>query len=174
MTKTTVLVTGGARSGKSAYAQQLAEQLPGPRLYLATAEVRDREMAARVARHQRQRGPGWQTLEEPRELAAALRRSAAGFGVILVDCITLWLTNLFFASGEDPDSVLREVERLAACLECCPVPVIMVTNELGQGIVPENPLARRFRDLAGRGNQLLAAACREVYLVCCGLPLKIK
>ncbi len=171
----TVLITGGARSGKSSYAQQLAERLPGPRLYLATAEVRDQEMAARVARHRQERGREWDaTREEPLELLAALRQVASDYRVVLVDCLTLWLTNLFFARRENQDEVLQEVAHLARYLPSCPTRLIMVTNELGLGIVPENPLARKFRDLAGRSNQLLAAACREVYLVCCGLPLKLK
>ncbi len=170
-----ILVTGGARSGKSSFAQSLAEQLPGPRAYLATAQVLDQEMRERVARHQAQRGREWQaTIEEPYDLSSALKQAASRCPVILVDCITLWLTNLLLASRKQSDPVLQKVDQLATQLSGCPASVIMVTNEVGQGIVPEHPLARQFRDLAGLANQKLAAACDTVYLVSCGLPLKLK
>jgi len=169
-----ILVTGGARSGKSAFAQEMAEQLPGPRAYLATAQILDDEMVKRVARHQSQRGQEWQaTIEEPYALDTSLIQASSGYSVILVDCITIWLSNLLL-SQENPDIVLQKVDQLITSLPGCISTVIMVTNEVGLGIVPENPLARQFRDLAGFANQKLAAACDTVYLVSCGLPLKLK
>ncbi|MCK4377789.1 MAG: bifunctional adenosylcobinamide kinase/adenosylcobinamide-phosphate guanylyltransferase [Deltaproteobacteria bacterium] len=170
-----ILVTGGARSGKSTFAQQIAEQLPGPRAYLATAQILDNEMGERVARHQAQRGQAWQvTIEEPYALNTSLRQAASHYPVIMVDCITLWLTNILLSNQENPDTVLQKVDQLITSLPGCISTVIMVTNEVGLGIVPENPLARQFRDLAGFANQKLAAACDTVYLVSCGLPLKLK
>jgi len=170
-----ILVTGGARSGKSSFAQNMAEQLPGPRAYLATAQVLDREMEERVARHQTQRGREWQaTIEEPYDLGTTLKQAVSHYPVILVDCITIWLTNLLLANREKSDLVLQKVDQLVDLLPVCPTNIILVTNEVGQGIVPENSLARQFRDLAGFANQKLAAACDTVYLVSCGLPLKLK
>jgi len=170
-----ILVTGGARSGKSNFAQNMAEQFPGPRAYLATAQILDQEMGKRVARHQDQRGKEWQTtIEEPYALGTTLMQAASHYSVIMVDCITLWLTNLLFANQENSDLVLQKVDQLVDLLPVCPTNIILVTNEVGQGIVPENSLARQFRDLAGFANQKLAAACDTVYLVSCGLPLKLK
>ena len=170
-----ILVTGGSRSGKSTFAQQMAERLPGPRAYLATAQILDDEMGERVARHQAQRGQAWQTtIEEPYALSTSLLQAASHYPVIMVDCITLWLTNILLSNQENPDVVLQKVDQLITSLQDCTSTVIMVTNEVGLGIVPENPLARQFRDLAGFANQKLAAACDTVYLVSCGLPLKLK
>ncbi|MBN2233454.1 MAG: bifunctional adenosylcobinamide kinase/adenosylcobinamide-phosphate guanylyltransferase [Deltaproteobacteria bacterium] len=171
-----VLVTGGSRSGKSTFAQRLAESLPGRRAYIATAEVSDREMAERIARHQDQRGSAWlMTIEEPRELPAALRRVAANYDIIMVDCVTIWLANLMLADDTRPDAaLLARVNDLTAALRETTARTVLVTNEVGSGIVPENRLARRFRDLAGLANQRLAAAAGSVYLVACGLPLKLK
>ena len=170
-----ILVTGGSRSGKSTFAQQMAERLPGPRAYLATAQILDDEMGERVARHQAQRGQAWQTtIEEPYALNTSLLQTASHYPVIMVDCITLWLTNILLSNQENPDVVLQKVDQLITSLQDCTSTVIMVTNEVGLGIVPENPLARQFRDLAGFANQKLAAACDTVYLVSCGLPLKLK
>ncbi len=170
-----ILVTGGTRSGKSTFAQQMAERLPGPRAYLATAQILDDEMRERVTRHQAQRGQAWQTtIEEPYALSTSLLQAASHYPVIMMDCITLWLTNILFSNQENPDLVLQKVDQLITSLQDCTSTVIMVTNEVGLGIVPENPLARKFRDLAGFANQKLAAACDTVYLVSCGLPLKLK
>ncbi|MEA3241079.1 MAG: bifunctional adenosylcobinamide kinase/adenosylcobinamide-phosphate guanylyltransferase [Pseudomonadota bacterium] len=170
-----ILVTGGARSGKSAFAQKMAEDLPGPRAYLATAQILDNEMAQRVARHQAQRGQAWQaTIEEPYALDTSLRQAASHYPVIMVDCITLWLTNILLSNQENSGIVMQKVEQLITSLPGCVSTIIMVTNEIGLGIVPDNPLARQFRDLAGFANQKLAAACDSVYLLSCGLPLKLK
>ena len=170
----TTFITGGTRSGKSAFAQSLAEQRSGPLLYVATAGIGDAEMAERVARHREARGERWQTLEEPLRLADRLPEAAKGHCAILLDCVTLWLSNLFFHCGERPEPVLAEVERFIAVLPAVDVPLLLVSNELGSGIVPENRLAREFRDLAGEVNRRLAAAADEAWLVVAGLPLRLK
>lgn len=167
-------ISGGARSGKSAFAQSLAERQQGPLLYVATAGVRDAEMAERVEQHRQARGERWSTLEEPLHLAERLPAAAVGAGGILLDCVTLWVTNLFFAHNEDEALVLQEVERLVEVLPGIEAPLFAVSNELGMGIVPENRMARRFRDVAGRVNQRLAAAADEAWLVVSGLPLRLK
>ena len=166
------LVLGGAASGKSRFAQELAERHPGDLLYVATAQAGDAEMAERIARHQRVRGERWRTLEAPFDLAATVP-AAAGHGAVLVDCVTLWLTNLLLA-GDDPRAVWPAVDAFIAALEHLPAPLVLVSNEVGQGIVPEHALARVFRDLAGEVNQRLAARADRVWLVTAGLPLQLK
>lgn len=170
-----VLVTGGARSGKSRFAEaRLAELSPSPPwLYLATAEPLDEEMRGRVARHRAARGAGWRTVEAPRDPAAALAREAPSASGALCDCVTIWLSNRIL-DGADDDLLLDETEALAAAARAAPCPVVLVTNEVGAGVVPENALARRFRDLAGLVNQRLAARADEVVLVACGLPLVLR
>ncbi|WP_347267281.1 bifunctional adenosylcobinamide kinase/adenosylcobinamide-phosphate guanylyltransferase [Paracoccus sp. (in: a-proteobacteria)] len=163
-----ILVTGGARSGKSALAERLAARFAGPRLYLATAEARDDEMTQRIAGHRARRGAGWQTIEEPLDLAGALARSD-GQGVRLVDCLTLWLSNAMMAGDPGP-----RLQALDAALRAQRSPVVLVTNELGLGIVPENALARRFRDEHGWMNQTVAALAHEVWMAVSGLPLRLK
>lgn len=167
---TRLLVLGGARSGKSRYAQARAEALPGPLLYIATAQALDEEMADRIARHRADRGPRWSTRDVPLDLPAAIRAEAAPGGVLLVDCLTLWTSNLLFAE-RDLD---RETEALADAVADAAGPVLLVANEVGLGIVPDNALARRFRDAAGRLNQAIAAAADEVQFVAAGLPLRLK
>lgn len=174
-----ILVTGGSRSGKSRYAQQLAESLSGSRAFIATCPVLDDEMQERVRKHRQDRqSGGWCTIEEPVDLAAAIRK-AHSRKVVLVDCLTLWVSNVLFEAGERGKQVSEaQIARrckdvLAACLEH-PGTIIFVTNEVGMGIVPESAVSRRFRDLAGRTNQVIAAACDEVFLVVCGQVLKIK
>ncbi|MBL8673028.1 MAG: bifunctional adenosylcobinamide kinase/adenosylcobinamide-phosphate guanylyltransferase [Alphaproteobacteria bacterium] len=165
------LVLGGARSGKSRFAESLAARHPGPRIYIATAEPLDEEMAERIARHRADRaGASWSVVEEPRDLASALRRAARPEAVLLVDCLTLWLANLMTA-GDDIDGA---ESALKAALAICPGKAILVANEVGLGIVPDNALARAFRDRAGRLNQALASAADAVYFVAAGLPLALK
>ncbi|HEY6007638.1 MAG TPA: bifunctional adenosylcobinamide kinase/adenosylcobinamide-phosphate guanylyltransferase [Geobacteraceae bacterium] len=168
-----ILITGGARSGKSRLAEKLAARYGAPLGYLATAAAGDAEMAARIARHQARRGGEWQTLEEPYDLLGVLRGHDGWFRAVLVDCVTLWLTNLFLRHG-DSGRVLAEVRELAAAFAGLATPLILVTNEVGMGIVPENALARSFRDLAGEANEILATASDEVYVTFAGLPLKLK
>jgi adenosylcobinamide kinase / adenosylcobinamide-phosphate guanylyltransferase len=173
------LVTGGARSGKSRHAQALAESLPGRRVFIATCPVTDEEMRERIMRHQEDRKRGkWQTIEAPMDLDYAIR-TATGYGVVLVDCLTLWVNNLMYQAeqtgGEvSEDEVARQSQKLLdACakLDC---DVIFVTNEVGLGIVPDNAMARRYRDLVGRCNQIIAAGADVVTLVTCGIPTNIK
>lgn len=168
-----VLVTGGARSGKSRFAEaRVAELAPaGPWLYVATAEARDDEMRERIARHQARRGPRWSTREEPRDLAGAL--AAARAAAVLVDCVTLWLSNRML-DGDDDAALLAAADEVAAAARAAAAPVVLVTNEVGDGIVPDNALARRYRDVAGLVNQRLAAAADEVVLLACGLPLRLR
>jgi adenosylcobinamide kinase/adenosylcobinamide-phosphate guanylyltransferase len=165
-----LLVLGGARSGKSAYAQSLAEAHGSERLYLATAAAGDEEMAARIARHQADRGQGWTTLEEPLEIAGALLTHAQPSRVVLVDCLTLWLSNLMLA-GRDPAPA---VTALADAIGKLAGPVVLVSNEVGMGLVPDNKLGRDFRDWQGRANRELGAACDAVIFVAAGLPLQLK
>ena len=165
----TILITGGARSGKSAFAERTTLGFGPAAIYVATAEAHDDEMASRIARHRARRGAAWTTICEPFDLCGALARSDGG-APRLVDCVTLWLTNLILA-GRDPGP---EVERLAETLPAQAAPVVLVTNEVGAGIVPENALARRFRDEAGLANQRLAAACDELWLCVAGHPLRLK
>lgn len=164
-----ILITGGARSGKSALAEQITLEMGRPAIYIATAEARDAEMAQRIARHQARRGIEWQTLPAPLALIEALRDTDGG-APRLVDCLTLWLANLMLGDT-DWEAALRA---LAASLPDLRSPVVFVTNEVGAGIVPENALARAFRDAAGFVNQRIAAACDEVWLCVCGCPLRIK
>lgn len=169
------LVLGGARSGKSTHAERLVTGTlhggaPRPAVYIATAEAGDVEMATRIMAHRTRRGAVWTTIEEPLKLADVLEQAAAKGQPMLVDCLTLWLSNLLLA-GRDPDV---ESRRLAAVLAAPRGPWVAVSNEVGFGIVPDNALARRFRDAAGRLNQTVAAAAGEVFLVAAGLPLRLK
>jgi adenosylcobinamide kinase/adenosylcobinamide-phosphate guanylyltransferase len=164
------LVLGGARSGKSRFAEGLITAAPGPWVYLATGEAGDAEMAARIRHHRERRGEGWITIEETLELPGALHRAAGEGRVILVDCLTLWVSNLM-AAGRD---VTVETGRLVAALPQISSAIVFVANEVGLGIVPDNALARAFRDEAGRVNQAIAAAAARVYFIAAGLPLVMK
>lgn len=166
------LILGGARSGKSALALRRAEASGRVVVWVATAEAHDEEMAERIARHRAERPVHWQTVEEPLHLADSLRRLAAADFCVVVDCLTLWLTNLLLAA--DDTLLEQETTALLAVLPMLPGHVILVANEVGLGIVPENALARRFRDEAGRLNQAVAARCEHVTWVAAGLPLILK
>lgn len=163
-----VLVTGGARSGKSRIAEERTLRFASPAAYIATAEPHDAEMAARIRDHQARRGPEWRTVPAPHDLPAAL--AATEGAPRLVDCLTLWLTNRMLA-GADLDA---ETAALLDALAAARSPVVLVTNEVGWGIVPDNPLTRRFRDAAGTLNQQVAAIADEVWLAACGLSLALK
>jgi adenosylcobinamide kinase / adenosylcobinamide-phosphate guanylyltransferase len=163
------LVIGGARSGKSRFAEGLIAATDRPKRYIATAEAWDDEMRARIAQHRADRGAGWVTVDAPRDLGPALDAAKADEAV-LVDCATLWLTNQMLADA-DLDA---EAAGLLAALSACAAPVVVVTNEVGGGIVPDNALARRFRDAQGRLNQQLAAQAGLVVTVIAGLPLVLK
>ena len=168
------LVLGGARSGKSRYGLALAAPFPPPHLYVATGEAGDAEMAARIEEHQRERGPGWDTVEAPLALGMALAAAQGRYGVILVDCLTLWLANLMLTRSHAAADIQEAGEHLAEVLEQTATPTILISNEVGLGIVPENPLAREFRDLLGWLHQRLARTADLVVLMVAGLPLKIK
>ena len=170
MSPETTLVLGGARSGKSAYAESLARADGGERVYLATATAGDREMAERIAHHRNRRGPDWITMEEPIALADAVMRESRPGRTILVDCLTLWLSNLMLAERD----VEAETRDLCAGILSSSGPVILVSNEVGLGLVPDTPLGRRFRDAQGRLNQAVAAAVPRVVFVAAGLPLVLK
>ncbi|MGA2493761.1 MAG: bifunctional adenosylcobinamide kinase/adenosylcobinamide-phosphate guanylyltransferase [Roseiarcus sp.] len=165
-----VLVIGAARSGKSRYALALAEATAPERLYLATAEAGDAEMAERIDRHRRERGDGWRTREEPLEIAAALRAEARPGRVVLVECLTLWLSNLMLA-GRDVEA---EISELTDVISGLGGPAALIANEVGAGVVPATPLGRAFRDWHGRLNQQAAAACDAVIAVAAGLPTQLK
>jgi adenosylcobinamide kinase / adenosylcobinamide-phosphate guanylyltransferase len=163
------LVLGGARSGKSRHAEALVTALPRPWLYIATGEPGDDEMATRIAEHRARRGAQWQTLEAPRDVAGALARVPTG-AAVLIDCLTLWLSNVMLAGAD----IEAETARIEQSLIGRTGPVVLVANEVGLGIVPENALARRFRDAAGRLNQRLAGLADSVVLLVAGIPVKVK
>ena len=165
----TILVTGGARSGKSVFAEKRTKQLGSSLIYIATSEVIDSEMKKRVEEHQARRGSEWQTLHAPINLTEALIETD-GKGPCLVDCLTFWLNNLIF-HDEDIDAAKKE---LITVLNERSDPVVLVTNEIGSGIIPENALARRFLDEAGRLNQTISQIADEVYVSISGIPLQIK
>ena len=168
-----VFITGGARSGKSRLAEELACSYGEPLLYVATAQCGDSEMADRIERHQARRGPAWQTVEEPYELLSVLTGHDGWFKAVLVDCVTLWLTNLLLNPARS-SSALDQVRQLTDAAKSLRSPLILVSNEVGMGIVPVNELARKFRDLAGEANEILATAADEAYVMFSGLPLKLK
>ncbi|MHA6345030.1 bifunctional adenosylcobinamide kinase/adenosylcobinamide-phosphate guanylyltransferase [Roseivivax sp. CAU 1761] len=167
-----ILITGGARSGKSALAEARTLAFAGRALYLATSPEpgSDAEMAARIAAHRARRGTAWEARAVPLALTEALRDSDAAGLPRLVDCLTLWLSNLMLAETD----WRAAVDELAAALPGLAAPVVLVSNEVGAGIVPETPLGRRFRDAAGEVNQQVAAACDEVWLAVAGQPLRLK
>lgn len=167
------LIIGGARSGKSSHALALAEAAAarqgGQPVMIATAQALDEEMSERIARHRAERGPSWRTVEAPMELAAALRQAGAG-DCAVIDCLTLWLSNLMFAEAD----LSREADALLDAAAACPAELVMVTNEVGMGIVPENALARRFRDEAGRLNRRVADSADAVIVMFAGQALRLK
>lgn len=163
-----ILVLGGARSGKTRRALAIAAPFPA-RIYIATGEPRDAEMADRIARHRRERGESWTTVEAPLDLSAAIGGLPHGSAGV-VDCLTLWLSNLM-GVGRD---VASATENLLSAIRACPATLVLVSNEVGLGIVPETPLGRAFRDEQGRLNQAVAAVADEVEFVAAGLPLRLK
>ena len=174
-----IFITGGCRSGKSAYAQKLAEALAGPRAFVATCPILDDEMRDRIRKHRRARQKRrWRTIEEPVDLPGALR-SAKKFKVVLVDCLTLWINNLMYEAEKrgktiSEESVALLCKRLLTACREHPGMIIFVTNEVGMGIVPENPVCRLFCDLAGRCSQIIAQASNRMVLMVCGQPFELK
>ncbi len=166
-----VLIGGGVRSGKSAYALAKARELPSPRIYVATAEQGDGEMASRAQRHRQERGTTFETIEEPRNLRDALNRCDHA-RVVVIDCLTLWLSNRLLA-GESPDSIVDALEDVLAQAAHAPHATVIVTNEVGMGIVPETALGRQFRDLAGAAHQAVARTAAEIYLATLGVVVRL-
>lgn len=170
VTGTSNLILGGARSGKSRFAEEQARAAARNRIYIATAEALDDEMKQRIAHHRQQRGDDWKVVECPLALADAITANAQPDAVVLVDCLTLWLSNLMLAEAD----ISSECTRLTDAISAARGPVLLVSNEVGQGIVPDNALARRFRDEAGRLNQTIARAVDIVWFVTAGIPTRLK
>ena len=175
-----IFITGGARSGKSDYAQQQAEAMSGPRCFVATCPVHDHEMAERIEKHRKARqGSGWHTIEEPYELEKVFS-GESGYKTYLVDCLTLWVANIYERASlkgvtideENIEDLVREF--IAAIREKKDSTVLLVTNEVGMGIVPENAIARKYRDLVGRCNRICAQLADTAFFVCAGLPVRLK
>ena len=166
----TTLILGGARSGKSRFAQQLVETHRPPHIFIATAEALDDEMSARIAHHIATRGDTWRTIDAPIHLSDAIEGACSEKHSVLVDCLTLWLSNIMQAELD----VESEVRKLAKSVAAVTTPLVLVSNEVGMGIVPESPLGREFRDEQGRLNQVIASVCQRVELVAAGLPLRLK
>lgn len=166
------LIGGGVRCGKSAFALDLARRRGGRRVYVATAEAGDAEMAARIERHARERGKEFRTVEVPIEVVEAIRAVEDADSVVL-DCVTFWLSNLLLR-GRGEEDILHEVERLSSVLREKPFHSILVTNEVGMGVVPESPMGRAFRDLCGRAHQALARESDEIYFGALGMMIRFK
>ncbi len=167
-----IFVLGGARSGKSSFALQQGK-VKLPRAFLATAEPFDSEMANRIQKHKRSRGQGWTTFEIPTQLAEWFTSHGANYSSVVVDCLTLWLNNLL-QDKVQPRQVPSRVRKLLKGIRSCPSQVVIVSNELGLGLVPGDAVSREFRDVAGRINQLIAAEADEVYFLVSGIPLRVK
>jgi adenosylcobinamide kinase/adenosylcobinamide-phosphate guanylyltransferase len=170
MGPSTTLVLGGARSGKSRFAQRLADESGLDPVLIATAQAGDAEMRERIARHRAERSANWRTVEEPLAIVEALERETDRGRAVVLDCLTLWLSNVMLAALDEG----AEIQRLVAWLPQARGPVVLVSNEVGLGIVPETPLGRRFRDAQGRLNQAIAAAVPQVAFLAAGLPLWLK
>ncbi|MEW6067676.1 MAG: bifunctional adenosylcobinamide kinase/adenosylcobinamide-phosphate guanylyltransferase [Nitrospirota bacterium] len=165
-----VFITGGARSGKSSFAIAEASKIKGKKAYIATAEAIDKEMKDRIKKHKKQRGDDWYTHEEPIKISGVIKKIKDGYSVIVLDCLTLWLSNIMHTNLE----IETEIEHLISSLVTCHSSrVYIVSNEVGMGIVPENEMARRFRDYAGILNQKVAEVSDEAYMVVAGIPMKI-
>jgi adenosylcobinamide kinase/adenosylcobinamide-phosphate guanylyltransferase len=172
--KEIVFVTGGCRSGKSTYAMQAAEKIPAEqKIYIATCVPRDDEMKRRVARHQKERSQDWVTVEAPLELPKAILQNSRRANVILVDCLTLWMSNLLIETG-DENKIEKTISQLIDAIEKAECPIILVSNEVGSGIVPQNRLARQFRDMAGWLNQAVARCANKVVWMVAGIPVTVK
>ena len=168
-----IFVTGGCRSGKSRYALHYANQHYSKKIFLATSEALDEEMARRIENHKKVRGPEWQTIEEPVEIVSKINEYEADGGVILIDCLTLWLYNLLMRWGNDL-KIIDETEKLIETIKQSPTSSILVSNEVGMGIVPADPLSRRYRDLLGTMNQRIAEALDTVIFMVSGIPIFLK
>jgi adenosylcobinamide kinase/adenosylcobinamide-phosphate guanylyltransferase len=168
------LLTGGVRSGKSALALELAKRYPPTRGFIATAVAIDDEMQDRITKHKSSRDKSFVTLEEPYEIASVLLKLENRFSVVVLDCLTVWLGNKFHKLDCNEIEIKKCVDDFVAALQVCSTDIVIVTNETGWGIVPENEIARKFRDMAGYANQVVAKVADTVHLLCCGIPIKIK
>jgi adenosylcobinamide kinase/adenosylcobinamide-phosphate guanylyltransferase len=173
MAKKMILITGGCRSGKSRFALDYANQHFSKKLYLATCEALDEEMAQRIEHHKKMRGPEWQTIEEPIEISHQIKLHGDEVEVIVLDCITLWLSNLLMRRKDDPE-ITEEISRFIDTIKKKQTSFILVSNEVGLGIVPADPLGRRFRDLSGMANQKIAEVVNTVILMVSGIPIFLK
>ncbi|GBE41361.1 bifunctional adenosylcobalamin biosynthesis protein CobP [bacterium BMS3Bbin09] len=167
-----IFVLGGAKSGKSSFALTQASGVKGKKAFIATAEALDGEMKERISRHKAERGDEWDTYEEPLNVSKVLSETGDKYSVVLIDCLTLWLSNIMHHMKDTEGAINKFIDELDRSKDLSTV--YMVSNEVGTGIVPENDLARKFRDLAGNLNQRIAGISEEVYLVVAGIPLKIK
>jgi len=171
LNKKIIFITGSARSGKSSFVLNEALKISGKKAYIATAEALDKEMGERIEEHKKQRGKDWDTYEEPLEIAEVIKKIEGKYSVIVIDCLTVWLSNIMHAGL----NIKAEIEHLISSLATCHSSLVyIVSNEVGMGIVPDNEMARRFRDLAGFLNQRVAGIAHEVYLLVSGIPLKVK
>lgn len=171
--KRIIFITGGARSGKSEFALKTAESMGQKKVYIATAESLDDEMRERIEMHRKQRGNDWHTIEEPRNLANVFESLQSKYDIALVDCLTLWISNLM-GDGLADEAIFKNADIVSREVDNVKCSIIFVSNEVGMGIVPENPLARRFRDIAGKVNQTIASISDEVYYMVAAIPVKIK
>jgi len=166
-------ITGGARSGKSSFAEKLAVKSAKDRLYIATMQGLDEEMKERIKRHKKQRGESWRTIEEPLDLLPCLKKENKNETVILIDCLTLWVTNRML-NGEKEVEILKAAENIAKFCAGAKAKVIVVSNEVGMGLVPDNKLGRDFRDIQGRVNRIFAERAAKVFFMVSGIPLEAK
>ncbi|MFZ0945364.1 MAG: bifunctional adenosylcobinamide kinase/adenosylcobinamide-phosphate guanylyltransferase [Syntrophobacteraceae bacterium] len=169
--RTPLLVLGGARSGKSTWGESVMNHFPPPYVYVATAQALDDEMKLRIGLHRERRKDLWQTIESPLDLSAALKNLKGQSKPVMVDCITLWLSNVLCSASTEAE---QAVDGVCEAIKAANYPLVIISNEVGGGIVPDNPLARKFRDLSGLTNQRLARICASVFLVAAGLPLRLK
>jgi adenosylcobinamide kinase / adenosylcobinamide-phosphate guanylyltransferase len=171
--KKLIFITGGVRSGKSQFALELAQKFPDPKAYLATAQALDAEMTERIQKHKDNRPRNWRTLEEPRRVSEILKKEGGQFGLILLDCLTLWVSNLMMGDWSEAQ-ILEEADRLIRMSRLVKGSLIIVSNEVGLGVVPDNPAARSFRDLCGWIHQRVAREADDVFFMIAGLPQKLK
>jgi adenosylcobinamide kinase/adenosylcobinamide-phosphate guanylyltransferase len=174
MSNKLILITGGARSGKSLFARKLAGDIKGRKVFLATAQALDEEMKLRIEKHKKERPLGWDTVEEAQHLSSAIKKFNEKYEVMLIDCLSMWISNLLIWGSSSELKVLKEVDNLITNCKKIQGTVIIVSNEVGSGIVPDNKLSRLFRDIVGRANQEIASIADEVYLVAAGIPLNLK
>ena len=172
-----ILITGGARAGKSSYAQKLAAEIGEKVLFVATAEAKDEDMRLRIEKHKKSRPSYWKTLEAPKDVASVIESAGGGYSVVIIDCITMLVSNVMLGAENETSAeseILKEIDALINVMKTSPATFILVSNEVGLGIVPDNELSRNYRDLLGRANQLIASYADGVYLLVAGIPVKIK